>query len=39
MWAHHMFTTGAVFLPFFSFMTALIAIPTGIKMFNWLGTL
>ena len=30
---------GAVFLPFFSFMTALIAIPTGIKMFNWLGTL
>ena len=39
VWAHHMFTTGAVFLPFFSFMTALIAIPTGIKMFNWLGTL
>ena len=37
VWAHHMFTTGAVFLPFFSFMTALIAIPTGIKMFNWLG--
>ena len=29
VWAHHMFTTGAVFLPFFSFMTALIAIPTG----------
>jgi len=39
VWAHHMFTTGAVFLPFFSFMTALIAIPTGIKMFNWLATL
>jgi cytochrome c oxidase subunit I len=39
VWAHHMFTTGVVFLPFFSFMTALIAIPTGIKMFNWLGTL
>src|ERR687896_318899 len=39
VWAHHMFTTGSVFLPFFSFMTALIAIPTGIKMFNWLGTL
>jgi cytochrome c oxidase subunit 1 len=39
VWAHHMFTTGAVFLPFFSFMTALIAIPTGIKIFNWLATM
>ncbi len=39
VWAHHMFTTGGVLLPFFSFMTALIAIPTGIKMFNWLATL
>ena len=39
VWAHHMFTTGNVLLPFFSFMTALIAIPTGIKMFNWLATL
>jgi cytochrome c oxidase subunit 1 len=40
VWAHHMFTTGgALFLPFFSFMTALIGIPTGVKMFNWLGTL
>jgi cytochrome c oxidase subunit 1 len=34
-----MFTTGSVLLPFFSFMTALIGIPTGIKMFNWLATL
>jgi cytochrome c oxidase subunit 1 len=39
VWAHHMFTTGAVFLPFFSFMTFLIAVPTGVKMFNWLGTM
>ncbi len=39
VWAHHMFTTGSVMLPFFSFMTALIGIPTGIKMFNWLATL
>ncbi|HSS35320.1 MAG TPA: cytochrome c oxidase subunit I [Patescibacteria group bacterium] len=39
VWAHHMFTTGAVALPFFSFMTFLIAIPTGVKMFNWTATL
>ena len=39
VWAHHMFTTGQVFLPFFSFMTFLIAVPTGVKMFNWIATL
>jgi cytochrome c oxidase subunit I len=39
VWAHHMFTTGFVFLPFFSFMTALIAIPTGVKFFNWMATM
>ena len=39
VWAHHMFTTGSVSLPFFSFMTFLIAIPTGIKFFNWIGTM
>ena len=38
VWAHHMFTTGAVFLPFFSFFTFLIAVPTGIKFFNWMAT-
>src|SRR4051794_16856114 len=37
--AHHMFTTGAVFLPFFSLMTFLIAVPTGVKMFNWIATM
>ena len=39
VWAHHMFTTGTVYLPFFSFMTFLIAVPTGVKMFNWIATL
>jgi cytochrome c oxidase subunit 1 len=34
-----MFATGAVDLPFFSFMTFLIAVPTGVKFFNWIGTL
>jgi cytochrome c oxidase subunit 1 len=39
VWAHHMFTTGAVLLPFFSAMSLLIAVPTGIKFFNWIGTM
>ncbi|WVF65163.1 cytochrome c oxidase subunit I [Dietzia cinnamea] len=39
VWAHHMFATGAVLLPFFSFMSFLIAIPTGVKFFNWIGTM
>jgi cytochrome c oxidase subunit I len=39
VWAHHMFVTGAVLLPFFSFMTFLIAVPTGVKFFNWVGTM
>ena len=39
VWAHHMFTTGSVFLPFFSVMTFLIAVPTGVKMFNWIATM
>ena len=39
VWAHHMYVTGAVSLPFFAFMTMLIGIPTGVKFFNWIGTL
>ncbi|GAA4906267.1 cytochrome c oxidase subunit 1 [Stackebrandtia albiflava] len=39
VWAHHMFATGQVLLPFFSFMSFLIAVPTGIKFFNWIGTM
>ncbi|WP_028662949.1 aa3-type cytochrome oxidase subunit I [Saccharomonospora halophila] len=39
VWAHHMYATGAVLLPFFAFMTFLIAVPTGVKFFNWIGTM
>jgi cytochrome c oxidase subunit I len=39
VWAHHMYTTGAVLLPFFAAMSLLIAVPTGIKFFNWIGTM
>jgi cytochrome c oxidase subunit 1 len=39
VWAHHMYTTGAVMLDFFAFMTMLIAVPTGVKFFNWVGTM
>ncbi|GAA2549161.1 cytochrome c oxidase subunit 1 [Neomicrococcus aestuarii] len=39
VWAHHMYVTGVVLLPFFSFMTMLIAVPTGVKIFNWIGTM
>jgi cytochrome c oxidase subunit 1 len=39
VWAHHLYATGAVLLPFFSFATYLIAVPTGIKFVNWIGTM
>ncbi len=39
VWAHHMFATGQVLLPFFSFLSFMIAVPTGIKFFNWIGTM
>ena len=39
VWAHHMFSTGAVLLPFFSLMSFMIAVPTGVKFFNWIGTM
>ncbi len=39
VWAHHMFATGQVLLPFFSLMTFLIGVPTGVKFFNWIGTM
>jgi len=41
VWAHHMFSVGmtAVSNTFFVVSTLLIAVPTGIKIFNWLATL
>jgi cytochrome c oxidase subunit 1 len=38
VWAHHMYVTGSVLLPFFALLTMLIAVPTGVKIFNWIGT-
>lgn len=39
VWAHHMYATGQVALAFFSFMSFTIAVPTGVKFFNWIGTM
>ncbi|HUK54113.1 MAG TPA: cytochrome c oxidase subunit I [Candidatus Binatia bacterium] len=41
VWAHHMFTIGMVSYAnaFFTFSTMVVGIPTGIKIFNWIGTM
>ena len=41
VWAHHMFATptATVVLAFFMISSMVVAVPTGIKIFNWLATL
>src|SRR5439155_25347351 len=41
VWAHHMFASGVgpVSVAAFSVSTMFIAVPTGVKIFNWLGTM
>ncbi len=41
VWVHHMYTTGlgTVANSAFGISTILIAVPTGVKIFNWLGTM
>lgn len=41
VWAHHMFSVGmtSVGNTFFAISTFMVAVPTGIKIFNWLGTM
>ena len=41
VWAHHMFAVGMGSMPnaFFAASTMVVAVPTGVKIFNWLGTI
>src|SRR3989344_65386 len=41
VWVHHMFTTGVPLAAelFFMYTTMLVAVPTGVKVFNWIATM
>jgi cytochrome c oxidase subunit I len=41
VWGHHMFTSGMSYYArwFFSFLTFIVAIPSAIKVFNWISTM
>lgn len=41
VWGHHMFTTGISYWSrwFFSFLTFIVAVPSAIKVFNWISTM
>ena len=41
VWVHHMFVTGVPLAAelFFMYTTMLIAVPTGVKVFNWVTTM
>jgi cytochrome c oxidase subunit 1 len=41
VWGHHMFTTGISYESrwFFSFLTFIVAVPSAIKVFNWISTM